>query len=73
MNGRMALSLAAGMSLVCAGPAPAGTKPCRDKSGRIVQCPKVRKASPRCKDAGGKFVACSPPGTPASGKAPERS
>lgn len=60
MNKRTALALAAGMSLVCANQAPASTKPCRDKSGKVVQCPKVRKASLRCKDESGKFAPCVP-------------
>jgi len=60
MKKRTALALATGMSLVCAGQAPASTKPCRDKSGKIIQCPKVRKASPRCKDERGKFAPCAP-------------
>lgn len=64
MSKRASLLLAAGVSLACASPAPAGTKPCREKGGKVIQCPKVRKASPRCKDASGKFVACSPSGTP---------
>jgi len=66
MSKRASLLLAAGISLACASPAPAGTKPCRDKAGKVIQCPKVRKASVRCKDAGGRFVACSPSGTPAA-------
>lgn len=59
MSKRTALALAASMSLVCAGQSPASMKPCRDKSGKIIQCPKVRKASPRCKDEHGKFAACA--------------
>ncbi|RYF00365.1 MAG: hypothetical protein EOO77_34155 [Oxalobacteraceae bacterium] len=59
MNKRTALALAAGMSLVCAGQAPASPKPCRDRSGKIINCPKVRKASPRCKDERGKFAPCT--------------
>ncbi|RZL82834.1 MAG: hypothetical protein EOP66_04500 [Sphingomonas sp.] len=68
MSKRASLLLAVGISLACASPAPAGTKPCRDKAGRVIQCPKVRKASLRCKDANGKFVACSPSGAPAAGR-----
>ncbi|RYF02678.1 MAG: hypothetical protein EOO40_13035 [Deltaproteobacteria bacterium] len=68
MSKRASLLLAAGISLACASPAPAGTKPCRDKAGKVIPCPKVRKASPRCKDASGKFVACSPADTPAADK-----
>ena len=60
MKKRKAFALAAGMSLACVGQAPAGTKPCRDKSGKIIQCPRVRKESPRCKDERGKFVVCTP-------------
>ena len=58
MNKRTALALAAGISLAYAGQAPASMKPCRDKSGKIIHCPKVRKASPRCKDERGKFTPC---------------
>jgi hypothetical protein len=61
MNKRTALAIAAGMSLMTTGPAPAGTKPCRGKDGRIIECLKIRKASPRCKDAKGRFAACSSP------------
>lgn len=68
MSKRASLLLAAGISLACASPAPAGTKPCRDKAGKVIQCPKVRKASPRCKDASGKFIACSPSSSPGSVK-----
>ena len=46
MNKRIVLSLAAGMSLMTTGPAPASTKPCRSKDGRIIECPKARKHSP---------------------------
>ncbi|MET0373429.1 MAG: hypothetical protein ABW128_04125 [Rhizorhabdus sp.] len=66
MSKRASFLLAAGVSLACASPVPAGTKPCRDKAGKVIQCPKVRKASPRCKDASGKFVACSPSAAPAA-------
>ena len=65
MNKRTALAIAAGMSLITTGPAPASTKPCRSKDGRIIECPKTRKPSPRCKDPQGRFIACS---TPAGGK-----
>ena len=61
MNKRTALSIAAGISLLTASPVPATTKPCRDKSGKIIQCEKVRKPSPRCKDAQGRFTACPKP------------
>ena len=64
MNKRVTLSIAAVMSLMTTGPAPASTKPCRSKDGRIVECPKARKPSPRCKDAKGRFAACL---TPSSG------
>ena len=69
MNKRTALAIAAGMSLITTGPAPASTKPCRSKDGRIIECPKTRKLSPRCKDAQGRFTACS---TPAGGKMSEK-
>lgn len=69
MNKRAALSIAAGMSLIAIAPAPASTKPCRGKDGRIIECPKARKPSPRCKDAKGRFVACS---TPSSGSTGEK-
>lgn len=68
MSKRASLLLAAGVSLACATTAPAGTKPYRDKAGKVIQCPKIRKASPRCKDVSGRFVACSPSSIPASGK-----
>ena len=59
MNKRTALSLAAGMSLLAVGQAPASTKPCRGKDGKVVECPKpARKVSPRCKDEKGRFAAC---------------
>ena len=61
MNRRTALSLAAGMSLITTGPAPASTKPCRDKDGKVIQCAKSRKVSPRCKDDKGRFTACPAP------------
>ena len=61
MNKRIALSIAAGMSLMTTAQAPASTKPCRSKDGRIVECPKARKPSPRCKDAKGRFAACPAP------------
>ncbi|RZL29037.1 MAG: hypothetical protein EOP64_02470 [Sphingomonas sp.] len=59
MTKRTVLALAASMSLVCAGQTPASPKPCRDRSGKIIQCPKVRKASPRCKDERGRFFPCA--------------
>lgn len=62
MNRRTALSIAAGMSLITTAPAPASTKPCRNKDGQIIKCPKPpRKVSPRCKDAQGRFTACQTP------------
>ena len=64
MNKRVTFSIAAVMSLMTTGPAPASTKPCRSKDGRIIECPKARKPSPRCKDANGRFAACP---TPSSG------
>lgn len=62
MHRKTALSIAAGMSLITTDPAPASTKPCRNKNGQIVKCPKPpRKVSPRCKDAQGRFTACQTP------------
>ena len=61
MRKRAALSIAAGLSLMTIGPAPASTKPCRGKDGRIIECPKARQPSPRCKDARGRFSACPAP------------
>ena len=69
MKKRTALLIAAGMSLIATGPAPASTKPCRGKDGRIIECSKTRKPSPRCKDAKGRFTACA---TPASGNTNEK-
>ncbi|RYE94949.1 MAG: hypothetical protein EOO77_43635, partial [Oxalobacteraceae bacterium] len=37
MKKRTALSIAAGMSLITTAPAPASTKPCRSKDGRIIE------------------------------------
>ena len=60
MKKRTALSIAAGVSLIITGQAPAGVKPCRDKDGRVIECPKpARKASPRCKDEKGRFATCA--------------
>jgi hypothetical protein len=61
MNRQKLLSLAAGLSIACTAPAPASVKPCRDANGRVIPCPKVRKAAPRCKDAKGQFTACTTP------------
>ena len=73
MNRRTALSIAAGMSLVTTAPAPASTKPCRNKDGQIIQCPKPpRKLSPRCKDAQGRFTACQAPANGAEKRDPTR-
>ena len=63
---RNTLSIAAGMSLMMVGPAPASVKPCRGKDGRIIECPKERKSSPRCKDERGRFVACPTPASAGS-------
>jgi hypothetical protein len=49
------------VSLLTPSQLPASSKPCRDKDGRVITCPKERKPSPRCKDAQGRFVACAPP------------
>lgn len=46
------------LALSISGAAPAGVKPCRDRDGKVVTCKAPRQASPRCKDAAGRFVAC---------------
>lgn len=48
------------VTLSIGGAAPAGVKPCRDRDGKVVICKPPRQASPRCKDAAGRFVACPP-------------
>ena len=58
MNRRTALSIAAGVTLMTTGPAPASTKPCRGKDGKVIECVKERKPVARCKDEKGRFVAC---------------
>lgn len=52
------LAIAVGVAMIATGPSAASTKPCRDASGRIVECPKTRTPSPRCKDQKGRFAAC---------------
>jgi len=67
MTKRALLTIAAMLSLAPAAPAPAGTKPCRDKDGKVVPCPKPpRKPVQRCKDEKGRFVACPTKDQPAS-------
>lgn len=58
MTKRTILWIATVGALLAADSAPASPKPCRDKDGKVVACPKTRKPSPRCKDAQGRFVAC---------------
>lgn len=72
MRIRIALPIAIGLLMVAAGPSPASTKPCRDKDGKVVPCPKPpRKPSPpRCKDDKGRFVACPAEGKAAPGPGP---
>lgn len=59
--------LALGASLVVSAPLPASVKPCRDKDGKVIRCSQPRQASPRCKDASGRFVACPGPDAGTSG------
>lgn len=40
-------------------PSPASVKPCRDRSGKVIKCPKPESSAKRCRDANGKFVPCS--------------
>ena len=48
---------------LAAQPTLASKKPCRDGSGKIVDCPKPQLKLTRCKDANGKFVPCPAPET----------
>ena len=52
-------------ALLCTTVAPASQKPCRDRSGKIIACPKPKPtpAPARCKDDKGRFVACKAPST----------
>ena len=69
MRKRLALTLAAGISMMATDQAPASIKPCRGKDGKVVECPKPpRKPSPRCKDDKGRFVACGTASEKASPK-----
>lgn len=52
------LAVAAALLTLSPTAAPASQKPCRDKTGKVIDCPKPRAPTHRCKDDKGRFVAC---------------